>query len=89
MSKYEITSMDERFRGFLPVAIDIETGGFKPDTDAILELAGTLIKMNSDGWLYLGESYNFNIKPFEAQPTRVVTYPFEAQPPSPLRRSLL
>jgi len=57
--------MDERFRGFLPVAIDIETGGFKPDTDAILELAGTLIGMNSDGWLYVGESYNFNIKPFE------------------------
>ncbi|MDT8399737.1 MAG: hypothetical protein RQ899_14100, partial [Pseudomonadales bacterium] len=26
-----------RFRGYLPVVIDVECGGFNPTTDAILE----------------------------------------------------
>ena len=30
-----------RFRGFLPVVIDVETGGFNPQTDALLEIART------------------------------------------------
>ena len=38
-----------RFRGFLPVVIDVETGGFNSQTDALLEIAAVLIEMRSDG----------------------------------------
>jgi len=31
--------MARRFRGFLPVVVDVETGGFNPATDALLEIA--------------------------------------------------
>ena len=40
-----------RFRGFLPVVIDVETGGFNAQTDALLEIAAVLIDMRSDGTL--------------------------------------
>ena len=40
-----------RFRGFLPVVIDVETGGFNSQTDALLEIAAVLIEMRSDGTL--------------------------------------
>ncbi|MGI9237094.1 MAG: ribonuclease T, partial [Woeseiaceae bacterium] len=31
--------MADRFRGFLPVVVDVETGGFNSKTDALLEIA--------------------------------------------------
>ena len=31
--------MAQRFRGFLPVVVDVETGGFNAETDALLEIA--------------------------------------------------
>jgi ribonuclease T len=34
-----------RFRGFLPVVVDVETGGFNPRTDALLEIAAVLIEL--------------------------------------------
>ena len=33
-------TLDLRFRGFLPVVVDVETGGFNPRTDALLEVGG-------------------------------------------------
>ena len=38
IQKYSSNKMNERFRGYLPVVIDIETGGFNSETDAILEI---------------------------------------------------
>ncbi len=38
-----------RFRGFLPVAVDVETGGFNAATDALLELAAVLVEMYAGG----------------------------------------
>ena len=32
-----------RFRGYLPVVIDVETGGFNAKKDALLEIAAVLI----------------------------------------------
>ena len=40
--------MNERFRGFLPVVIDIETGGLNPKIDAILEIAIVILKFNGN-----------------------------------------
>ena len=65
MTQDEVTSIDDRFRGFLPVVVDLETGGFTPHTDAILELAGTLIQMSSDGYFSISDTYSANIKPFD------------------------
>ena len=36
----------DRFRKYLPVVIDLETGGFDSKTNAILEIAATLISEN-------------------------------------------
>ena len=57
-------NMSNRFRGYLPVVLDVETGGFNPDTDALLESAIAIIEMDERGFLELGETLSFNIKPF-------------------------
>jgi ribonuclease T len=57
--------MVRRFRGYLPVAIDVETGGFHATTDALLEIAAVLIDMDSEGLLKRGATHNFHVKPFE------------------------
>lgn len=54
-----------RFRGFLPVVIDVETGGFDASRDALLEIAAVLIAATPDGQLVRGESHCFHVKPFE------------------------
>ena len=36
-----------RFRGFLPVIIDVETGGFNSATDALLEVAAVFVRFNA------------------------------------------
>ncbi|QIB64841.1 ribonuclease T [Kineobactrum salinum] len=55
----------ERFRGFLPVVIDIETGGFIAATDAILEIAATIVRMDEDGNMAVHRTWNFHVVPFE------------------------
>ena len=57
-------NMSNRFRGYLPVVLDVETGGFNPSTDALLESAIAIIEMDERGFLDLGETLSFNIKPF-------------------------
>jgi ribonuclease T len=57
--------MARRFRAFLPVVVDIETGGFNSDTDALLEIAAVLIDMGSDGVLSRGATHAFHVKPFQ------------------------
>jgi len=57
--------MSRRFRGFLPVVIDVETGGFQSTTDALLEIAAVLIDMEPDGTLKRGATHSFHVKPFE------------------------
>ena len=56
--------MARRFRGYLPVAIDVETGGFHPATDALLEIAAVLIDMDGHGNLKRGATHNFHVQPF-------------------------
>lgn len=43
--------MATRFRGFLPVVVDVETGGFDAERDALLEIAAVVVGMNGDGIL--------------------------------------
>jgi ribonuclease T len=55
--------MADRFRGFLPVVIDVETGGFNADTDALLEIAAVLLRFETNGSLVPGESHRYLVKP--------------------------
>ncbi len=57
--------MAHRFRGFLPVVVDVETGGFNAATDALLEIAAVLIDMDPDGVLVRGATHSFHVRPFE------------------------
>lgn len=59
------TLMAERFRTFLPVVIDVETGGFKAATDAILEVAAVIPGMNEQGILEIDQTFFQRIVPFE------------------------
>jgi ribonuclease T len=56
--------MARRFRGFLPVVIDVETGGFEPRTDALLQIAAVLVELDSGGRLVRGETHSFHVRPF-------------------------
>jgi ribonuclease T len=57
--------LSRRFRGFLPVVVDFETGGFNCRTDALLEMAAVLLRMDDDGRLCRGETIHCHVKPFE------------------------
>ena len=56
--------MAKRFRGFLPVVIDVETGGFDCQKNALLEVAAVILEMDSQGMLQIKESLSKNIDPF-------------------------
>lgn len=58
-------SISTRFRGFLPVVIDVETAGFNSATDALLEIAAVILGMNSNGELYARETIHCNVEPFK------------------------
>jgi ribonuclease T len=53
-----------RFRGFLPVIIDVETGGFNAATDALLEIAAIIVRLNDGGDLELADRHRYFVKPF-------------------------
>lgn len=54
-----------RFRGFLPVIVDVETGGFNSATDALLELACVFVRFNGAGDLEPADHHRYIVKPFE------------------------
>ena len=58
-------SMLSRFRGFLPVVVDVETGGFNSKTDALLEVAAVFVDFGDGGILTRGETIRYHVKPFE------------------------
>ncbi|MBK5930087.1 ribonuclease T [Halochromatium salexigens] len=53
-----------RFRGFLPVVVDVETAGFDPQRHALLEIAAVIIRMDADGWLVPGATHACHVLPF-------------------------
>jgi len=60
----EIIPLANRFRGFLPVVVDVETGGFNPRKDALLELAAVILRIDEKGELSRYRSYNWHVEPF-------------------------
>ncbi|RMN57397.1 Ribonuclease T, partial [Pseudomonas syringae pv. apii] len=56
--------MAARFRGYLPVVVDVETGGFNSATDALLEIAAVTIGMDERGFVFPEHTYFFRVEPF-------------------------
>jgi ribonuclease T len=76
----------ERFRGFYPVVIDIETSGFDPQKNAILEIAAITLKMDEDGFLSPDQTLQFNVNPFENSILEATALAFNGiDPDNPLR----
>ncbi|GHE77601.1 ribonuclease T [Thalassotalea profundi] len=77
----------ERFRGYFPVVIDVETAGFNAQTDALLEIAATTLAFDSETGLFsLDETIHFNIEPFEGANLEKAALEFTGiDPTNPLR----
>ena len=57
--------MSDRFRGYLPVVVDVETGGFNADTDALLEIAAVLLVIDDEGQLVPSTTVSTHVIPFD------------------------
>jgi len=100
MNDFDLTHIDtgdseashplaRRFRGFLPVVIDVETGGFNDKTDAILELSAALLDMNDDGELVIDKILDYIIQPFEGANLDKAALEFNGiNPNDPLRSAI-
>ena len=58
------SALGRRFRGFLPVVVDLETGGFNAQTDALLELSMVILDMDEHGTLIPVDQEHAHIIPF-------------------------
>lgn len=56
--------LNQRFRGFLPVIVDVETAGVNPNTNALLEMCVVIINTNNQGYYYQESSCFEHILPF-------------------------
>ncbi len=57
-------NLASRFRGLLPIVVDVETTGLNPATDGLLELAAVFLKMQADGKILPDETLSYHIEPF-------------------------
>lgn len=61
----EITGMGARFRGFMPVVVDVETGGFNAKKDALLEIAAVILGMDEKGEIFRERTISCHVEPFK------------------------
>jgi ribonuclease T len=59
------TAVASRFRGFLPVVVDVETGGFNAQTDALLEMAVVFVLPDETGQWRRGDTVTTHVDAFE------------------------
>ena len=79
----------KRFRGFLPVAVDVETAGFNPQTDALLEVAAVTLRMNEQGQLERQQTFAGHVQPFPGANLDPAALAFTGiDPHHPLRNAL-
>jgi ribonuclease T len=64
MESTSLPRMSGRFRGFLPVVVDVETGGFDSTRHALLEIAAVPIELDDDGYYVPGETVSTHVEPF-------------------------
>lgn len=56
--------MATRFRGYLPVVVDVETAGFNAKSDALLEIAAVILSMDEKGTIFRNETHSVHLEPF-------------------------
>ena len=54
----------QRFRGYLPVIIDLETAGFDPKKNALLEIAAVFLEMDQYGKIKSTDTVSNHVIPF-------------------------
>ena len=85
----QFSGLCDRFRGFYPVVIDVETAGFNAKTDALLEIAAITLKMDEQGWLTPDTTLHFHVEPFEGANLQPEALAFNGiDPHNPLRDAL-
>ncbi len=78
-----------RFRGFLPVVVDVETGGFNANTDALLEIAAVLLEVDAHGQWQLKATHACHLQPFPGAILEQAALDFNGiDPDHPLRLAL-
>jgi ribonuclease T len=61
----EARPLANRFRGFLPVVVDVETGGFDCRQHALLQVAAVFLRRGHDDHLYVDRTLSLHVRPFE------------------------
>ncbi len=79
----------DRFRGFLPVVVDVETAGIIPHKNALLEACIVLLDMDDQGNLHRTDSFYEHVLPFEGAQLDQKSLDFnQIDPFQPLRFAL-
>lgn len=82
-------TMADRFRGYLPVVIDVETGGFNAQTDALLEISAVILTLDSLGYIKPDRQLTFEVWPFEGANLEPAALEFTGIDPfHPLRQAV-
>lgn len=78
-----------RFRGYYPVAVDVETGGFNAVTDALLEMAVVTFSIGNDGTWGVDKDLSKYIEPFAGANMDIAALKFTGiDPENPLRKQI-
>ncbi|MGB1298710.1 MAG: ribonuclease T [Psychrobium sp.] len=86
MSDQAPSLMSQRFRGYFPIVIDIETAGFNAQTDAVLELAASILQFDDNDNLEIAQTHHYHIEPFEGANLEQASLDFTGiDPYNPLR----
>ncbi len=89
MSASKKFNVKSRFRGFLPVVVDVETGGFNSKTDALLEIAAVTLRIDEQGQWHPSETHACHVKPFPGANLEPAALEFNRiDPDHPLRLAL-
>ncbi|MEI6354971.1 MAG: ribonuclease T [Methylococcus sp.] len=89
MQNQEFPIMARRFRGYLPVIVDIETSGFNPQQNALLEIAAVLTTMDDNGRLVPGVTVASHVNPFQGSKLEAAALSFnKIDPFHPFRIAL-
>lgn len=82
-------TMENRFRGYLPVVVDVETGGFNAQTDALLEIAAVFVCMDENGEWQEEEGITRHVQPFAGANIEQAALDFNGiDPEHPFRKEI-
>jgi len=63
-NELDIATVAKRFRGYLPVVVDVETAGFNAATDALLEIAAVILNLDDRGDWFIDQTISRHVQPF-------------------------